>query len=232
MNSSTAREGGWPSGEAGPGGALVFLPEPGECAGRLDPGQALIPDVLARRLDFHVQPSVSPWAISPMARTVCEHIDYESLHSERPELFERRQQFGTPAIEQMWEAKHLLAELGYHLCLDVQIEDVDGELALVVFGAGVVGRLTDRAWAAVAGILTTDSSSIVEPVADVSRFASPVRPARPSTSRGKRKLPTAVTPLGWQVGDWAHTWWGYPLFGAPGAHVVPAEFGPGARNVA
>ncbi|SFQ30363.1 hypothetical protein [Amycolatopsis rubida] len=212
-------------------GSLVFLPEPGACAGRLDPGQALIPDDLARQLDWHVEPSVSPWSISPVARTVCEHIDYESLHREHPALFERRQQHGAPAVSELWEAKHRLAELGYRLCLDVQIEDYDDGLALVVYGAGVVGRLTDRAWAAVAGILTTDASSIVEPPPDVAGLARAVRPARPATSRGKRKLPTRVTPLGWQVGDWEHTWWAYPLVGAD-AHQVPAEFGPGARSVA
>lgn len=197
MSTTTGPDGAQPP--VGPGGGpLVWLPEPGACGGRLDPGQALVPDGLAQQLDFHVRPSVSPWAISPVARTVCEHVDYESLHHAEPGLFEHRQQYGAPAVPELWDAKHRLAALGYHLCLDVQIEEFDGDLALVVYGAGVVGRLTDRAWAAVAGILTTNSSSVVEPPPDAGR---PVRPARPATSRGKRKLPAPVTPLGWQVGD-------------------------------
>jgi hypothetical protein len=166
-----------------------------------------------------------------MARTVCEHIDYEYIHRAQPELFERRQQFGAPSLSNLWEAKRRLGELGYFLVLDMQLENWEGDLALVVYGAGVVGHLNDRAWTAVAALLTTDSTVLVEPAQDVAGLPLPIRPARPSTSRGKRKLPSPVTPLSWQVGDWAHTWWGYPLTGGPtsGVHTVPPEFGPGAR---
>ncbi|WP_246257477.1 hypothetical protein [Amycolatopsis anabasis] len=201
---------------------LVFTPAPGECGGRLDPGQTLIADDLARQIDFHVWPSVSPWAISRQARTVCAHIDYESIHHGQPELFERRKQFGAPALADIWEAKHQLAGLGYPLCLDMELEDIDGELALVLCGAGVVGHLSDEAWEVAAALLTTDWSEVIEPDPNLEDGDQLERPARPPTSVGKRSLPVRVTPLGWQVGDWVHTWWSYPLIGPPdsGAHSV------------
>lgn len=217
---------------------VVFLPEPGACAGRLVPGQELVPDWLARRIDFHVWPSASPYAVSEGARTVCEHIDYAQVWNEHPELFSRRQQVGAPACEDLWEARRLLAEFGTSLAFDVQLEDIDGELALGVYGAGVAGRLSDAEWRAVADLLTTCSSRLHEPREDVALIGRLVRPARRPVVVGKRDLPTRVTPVSWEVGDWIHTWWGYPFHGtlvegcACSAHTPQdsvVHFGPGVR---
>jgi hypothetical protein len=218
---------------------VVFVPEPGACAGRLDPDQTLVPLWLASLIDFHVWPSVpTPDVLSGRARTVCEHIDWELIGQEHPELFKRRQQVGAPDLPALWEAKAELADTGTHLAFDVQLEDVDGELALAIYGAGVIGRLDDVEWHAVAALLTTCSSTIHEPRDDVDVFGSILRPARPPAVGGKRTMPAAVQPENWQVGDWMHTWWGYPVHGTlrPGcsctAHTAAAaavQFGPGLQ---
>lgn len=217
---------------------VVFLPEPGACAGRLDPGQDLVPDWLADRIDFHVWPSASPYATSARARTVCEHIDYAQVWHEHPELFARRQQVGVPALEDLWEAKRLLAEFGTSLAFDVQLEEIDGELALAVYGAGVVGRLSDAEWREVASLLTTCCSMLHEPREDIALIGRLVRPARRPVAVGKRDLPTRVRPVSWEIGDWIHTWWGFPFHGTLAkdcgcsAHTPEAaavHFGPGVR---
>lgn len=210
---------------------VVFVPEPGACGGRLDPGQVLVPDWLAEQLDWHVWPSLSPWAASKRARTTCEHVDWEQVWRREPMLFERRWQLGTPPLDALWLAKHELADLNYRLCLDVEMQSVDNNLALVVFGAGVVGPMSDDAWAAAAPLLTTCAAVLREPRTDIAESGW-LRPARPAVSVGKRPLPSGVrlSANSWQVGDWIHTWWSYldgPLASncSCGAHGS-ADFGP------
>src|SRR5437763_14035608 len=88
---------------------VVFMTEPGACAGRLDPAQSLVPEWLATMIDFHVWPSVpTPGHLCGRARTVCEHIDWELVAFEYPVLFGRREQVGAPALAALWEAKHVL----------------------------------------------------------------------------------------------------------------------------
>lgn len=219
--------------------SVLFRAEPGACAGRLDPGQGLVPDWLVPLLDYHVWPSASPYPISLRARTVCEHIDYGLIWHQHPDLFARRGQVGNPALPELWEAKRVLAEeFGTALAFEVQLEKIDGELALGVYGAGVVGRLSDAEWHAVAGLLTTCSSTVREPRPDLERYGGTVRPARPPTGAGKRPLPSPVTPEGWQIGDWIHTWWSYPFYGtlrencsctAHTAEAAAVRFGPDTR---
>jgi hypothetical protein len=212
---------------------VVFLAEPGACAGRLEPGQDLVPAWLATMLDWHVWPSASPWAVSSRARTVCEHVDYELVWAQRPEWFQRREHVGAPPPEVLFAAKGELADLGQRLVLDVQLEEIDGQLALAVYGAGVVGRLTDREWKAVASLLTTCSARIREPLPDVDVDNGPlhlIRPAR-SSRPGQRGLPTGIQPEGWESGDWMHTWWSYPLFGALRPDCLCTAHTPEARAV-
>ncbi len=221
---------------------VVFLAEPGACAGRLEPAQILVPSWLATMIEFHVWPSVpTPGHLTGRARTVCEHIDWEMVSQDHPELFARRRQVGAPDLSALWEAKAELAETGTPLAFDVQLEDVDGELALAIYGAGVIGRLDDTQWHAVAALLTTCSSTIHEPRDDVDVFGSILRPARPPATSGKRTLPAAVQPESWQIGDWMHTWWGYPIHGslrsgcsctAHTAVAAATRFGPGLRAIA
>lgn len=227
--------------DARPLAPVVFLSEPGACAGRLDPDQALIPEALASIVDFHVWPSVSPWSVSARARTVCEHIDWELVWHQNPELFARRCHVGAPALSALWEAKLVLADTGIPLAYDVQFEDIDGELALAVYGAGVIGRLSDDQWDEVAGLLTTCNSTIHEPREDVELFGHILRPSRPPAVTGKRPLPHGIRPEHWDIADWAHTWWGYPIHGALRhgctctAHTAQAsavQFGPGSRATA
>lgn len=189
---------------------VLFFPEPGSCGGRLEPGQDLIPEWLGDKLDWHVWPSMSPWALAERARAVCSHVDWPAVWRRAPELFSRRTQHGAPAPEVLWHARDELADHGYRLCFDVELQPVDGELALVIYGAGVLGALTDQAWAAAAPYLTTCASTIREPRQDLPHPGW-LRPARPSTGAGKRPLAPGVSlPHGaWRVGDWAHTWWGY-----------------------
>lgn len=217
---------------AAAGAGVVFVPEPGSCGGRVDPGQTLVPDHLVRLLDWHVWPSAGVGAVSAWARTVCGHVDWELVWLDEPWLFGRRVRVGVPPPEVLWEAKRALGEFGVPLCFDVQIEVVDGLLALVVYGAGVVGRLGDAEWLAVAGELTTCCAVVREPL-DANRV---VRPGRRFVAGG-RPLPYAVQPQGWEVGDWVHTWWSYPEGGvlrrgcrcsAHTAEVLTVEFGPGA----
>lgn len=229
--------------EDDPGGArVVFLAEPGACAGRLEPGQDLVPQWLADQIDFHVWPSVpTPGHLPGRARTVCEHVDWERVQADRPELFERRKQVGAPELSALWEAKAELADTGTPLAFDVQLEEVDGELALAVYGAGVIGRLDDDQWRIAAPLLATCCSTIHEPREDVELFGTLLRPARPPTVTGKRAIGGSIRPEHWQVGDWMHTWFGYPIHGdlRPGcvctAHTVAAagaQFGPNLRATA
>jgi hypothetical protein len=196
----------------------------------LNAGQTQIPDDLAAMVDYHVWPSASAWEISTMARTVCDHIDYAVVAAKYPDLFRRRRQYGAPEPAVLWQARDRLAPLGYRLSLDVQFEAVNG-LSLVVYGAGVVGRLTDDAWAQVAGLLTSDWTTIVEPAPDVGDTVVLPRPARPSTSRGRRRLPVPVRPIAWEIGDWLHTWWSYPLMGPPSGTANTPVFGPGTHSI-
>lgn len=222
----------WPDSADLTSGRVLFLPEPGACGGRLDPGQVLVPDWLAKQLDWHVWPSLSPWAASTRARVVCHHIDWEQVQEAEPVLFERRQQLGVPPLDLLWEAKRDLSALGYRLCFDMEVQSVEGKLALVVHGAGVLGWLTDRAWEAAAGSLTTCATVLREPRRDIAN-AGWIRPARPPVSVGKRPLAPGIRmPAGaWLLGDWVHTWWSYldgPLSAGcrcP-AHDSEAAFGP------
>ncbi|CAL9677675.1 hypothetical protein SUDANB95_08002 (plasmid) [Actinosynnema sp. ALI-1.44] len=215
----------------------MFLPEPGACAGRLDPDKDLVPDWLAPMLDWHVWPSASPDALSGRARTVCEHVDWELVWNTEPDLFARRAQVGAPPLVDLWTAKHVLADAGIALAFDVQLEVVDDELALAVYGAGVVGRLDDASWREVAHLLTTCCSTLREPREDVEprRGLSLLRPARPATGAGRRPMPAPVQPESWQLGDWVHTWWTYPFYGTLrdgcqcAAHTAPSRIGPGTR---
>lgn len=189
---------------------LRFCPEPGACGGRLDPGQTLVPEWLADAIDWHVLPSISPWAISVSARTACEHINWEDVWLRDSTLFTRHRKLGAPMLEAVWNARRGLAELGYGLCVEVELEPVGDELALVVCGAGVLGRLNDEGWALASSMLTTCATILREPRPEGHQLRL-VRPARPSTSVGKRPLaqPVSIPPSQWEIGDWCHTWWSY-----------------------
>lgn len=195
---------------AGSGRSVVFQPEPGCCGGRLDPGQQVIPADIAERIDYHVWPSTSPGAVSPMARMVCEHVDWEQIAATHPELFTRYQRLGSPPLPMVWTARHLLAARGYALCVDMRLELVQGELAMVLGAVGVLGRLDDAAWRDTAGLLTTCGTVLREPRPGRNRWELGV-PARPSGSFGKRPLPgrVALSSDQWAVEDWSHTWWSY-----------------------
>ncbi|WP_406639233.1 hypothetical protein [Amycolatopsis sp. WGS_07] len=223
-------------------GRVVFMAEPGACAGRLEPAQSLVPQWLADMIDFHAWPSVpTPGHLPGRARTVCEHVDWELVHADHPELFERRQQVGAPELSALWEAKAELAETGTPLAFDVQLEEIEGELALAVYGAGVIGRLDDDQWRSVAPLLATCCCSIHEPRSDVELFGSLLRPARPPAVAGKRTIGSSIRPEHWQIGDWMHTWFAYPLYGdlrhgcactAHAASAAGAQFVPNLRATA
>ena len=186
-------------------------------------------------IDGHVWPA--PDGLPAHARTVCDHIDYERVWAAGPELFGRRAQVGAPAPELLWQAKDRLSSLGVRLAFDVHVENIGGEPAVAVYGAGVVGALPDRAWEAVAGLLTTCCTRFTEPRGDVDRFAGLVRPARSPSVSGMRPCPRGVTPETVSIGDHLHTWWQYPVHGrltedcpCP-AHTAQARrpaFGPGS----
>jgi hypothetical protein len=188
-------------------------------------------------LDYHVFPSASPYAATDMARTLCEHIDYALICDEWPELFARRAQVGIPVLPDLWEARRVLADYGAALAIDAQWELVDDELAVAIYGAGVVGVLGDDAWNAAAALLTTCCCTIREPRDN--RVTDLIRPAR--APRGlARPVPTRVRPVSGQAGDWLHTWWAYPVHGtlrgdcACSAHAATAtgEFGPQRMKLA
>lgn len=188
---------------------MLFLPEPGSCGGRLDPEQALVPDDVAAMVDWHVRPP--RWA--GVARTVCGHIDYELIAVNHPELFDRREQVGAPALEALWEARRVLAEVGLVLQLEVQFEKIDDRCALAVYGAGVAGRLTDALWAEISALLTTCCSMVREPRPDIDLLAGSMTPRRPAITRGRRVIPAAVRPAVYELDDVTHTWWSYEVFG-------------------
>lgn len=192
---------------------VLFLPEPGQCGGRLDPHQQLVPSWLADLVDWHVRPSASPWASATMARTTCPHIDWAMVWSTDQQLFTGRAQVGIPPPPDLWAAQQVLADLGYDLALEVQFETVDDRLALAIYGAGTLGRLTDRAWAAAAPLLTTCCSTVREPRPDA--WHDCLLPPRPVTAHGRRRLPAGLIPRDWLAGDWLHTWWSYPLADNP-----------------
>jgi len=196
-------------GDAGGGARVIFLPEPGSCGGRLDPGQALVPDDVATVVDWHVRPP--RW--TGVARTVCGHIDYELISVNHPELFALREQVGAPALPALWEAKRVLAEVGLLLQLEVQFEQIEGQCALAVYGAGVDGRLTDKLWAEISALLTTCCSMVCEPRPDIDPLAGLLTPRRPAITRGRRTIPIAVRPAVYELDDTTHTWWSYEVFG-------------------
>jgi hypothetical protein len=211
---------------------VLFWPEPGACGGRIDPGQDIVAPWLVSILDYHVFPSASPYAATDMARTLCEHIDYALIHEEQPELFRRRAQVGIPALPDLWEARRVLADHGAALAFDAQWELIDDELAVAIYGAGVVGVLDEDAWNAAAALLTTCCCTIREPRDDSDTGL--IRPAR-APGRSPRPVPTRVRPVSAQAGDWVHTWWAYPVHGtllddctcsAHAATAGTAEFGP------
>lgn len=215
---------------------VLWVPEPGACGGRIDPEQELVPGWLADQLDWHLRPSASPWAMARMARTSCSHVDWAMVWMTDPLLFRRRAQLGVPAPPDLWHARMVLADLGYELVLEVQLEDLRGELGLAVYGAGVAGSLSARAWQAVAPLLTTCCCTIREPVDEPPR--DPLVPARPVMAGGAQHPATGVAPLGWWIGDWQHTWWSYPMAGplrhgcpCP-AHWLAPQFGPGGHDPA
>lgn len=224
-----------PDSVAAQGRRLLFMPEPGACGGRLDPDQRAVPDWLAEQIDFHVWPSMAPIASIAAARAVCQHVDWEGIWRKDPALWSRESKLGAPAMTDLWQARDDLAEHGYHLCLDVELHTTDSRLALVVYGAGIVGRMSDAAWRAAAPLLTTCAAAIYEPRPDT-RDPGWVRPARPATSLGRR-LPTGVRPNQCNVGDWLHTWWEYhdgPLrrgCPCPAHAAVRDDFGPGALTI-
>lgn len=209
---------------------VLWVPEPGACGGRIDPEQELVPGWLAERVDWHLRPSASPWATARMARTCCAHVDWTMVWATDPTLFARRAQLGIPSPPDLWQARTMLAELGYELLLEVQLENLDGALGLAIYGAGVTGTLTPRAWRQVAPLLTTCCCTIHEPRAGP--MPDPLAPARPVTAGGQQHPSGSVTPMGWCIGDWWHTWWSYPMAGPlrPGcrcpAHRTLAQFGP------
>lgn len=191
-----------------PGPIVLFLPEPGRCGGRLDPHQSTVPTWLADLVDWHVRPSASPWASARMARTICTHVDWAAVWSRDPQLFIRRAHVGAPPPPELWAAREALADHGYDLTFEVQFESIGDELALAIYGAGAVGRLTDQAWQSAAPLLTTCCSTIREPRPDA---LPDLLPPRIVTALSRRRLPTGLIPQGWQTGDWLHTWWSYPL---------------------
>jgi hypothetical protein len=216
---------------------LLFTPEPGACGGRLHPGQTLLPPWIAQQLDRHVWPGLAPNATTAQARAVCEHIDWENIWRREPALWARAHIRGAPTPETLWHTRAELAQHGYRLCLDVELHAIDGQIALLVYGAGVLGRLTDRAWDIAAPLLTSCACIVREPREDTAN-AGWLRPARPPTSQRQRPLPTGVTlpANGWQSGDWMHTWWSY-LDGPLATHCpCPAhaaagpDFGPGTHR--
>lgn len=223
---------------------LLFTPEPGACAGRLNPRQTALPTWLARQLDGHVWPGLAVGATNAAARVQCEHIDWESIWRRDTLPWERARILGAPATDTFWHARSELAEYGYRLCLDVEIHPVypahtsADSVSFAVHGAGVIGMLTDRAWDAAAPLLTTCASVVRAPWPDPPD-AGWLRPARPTLNHARRPVPTGVNlPLGaWQAGDWLHTWWTYhhgPLApGCPCPAHSPADrptFGPGAHT--
>lgn len=155
---------------------------------------------------------------------------------DQPDLFTRRAQVGPPPPEVLWEARRRLADHGMALAFDVQIERADGAIVLAVYGAGVVGRLPDLAWRAVAELLTTCCSQFCEPRPDADGFGGRlVRPARPLGTAAARSFGSmGVLPETVSVGDVLHTWWRYPFHGTLRAgcgcpahdHGGRAEFGP------
>ncbi|WP_309114641.1 hypothetical protein [Saccharothrix sp.] len=178
----------------------------------MDPAQVEVPEWLADMVDGHVWPSASPDELSRNARTHCGHIDYEVVWQRAPELFERRIHVGAPPPEELWAARRTLARHGFELILDVQFEVVAEGLALAVYGAGVVGRLTEAAWRDVAPLLTTCTCSVREPREDVDVSRGVMRPGRPPV-RGAFAMPLSVRPELWEASDVSHTWWAYPFFG-------------------
>jgi hypothetical protein len=191
----------------------LFRIDPASCAGRIDPDQRWLPEWLAFEVDHHVWPSASPWAIAGKARTVCEHVNWAQIWSEHPEVFQARQQVGAPPPEVLWDAKRKLAELGTELCFEVQLEDVgDGAVGVAIYGAGVVGRLSPLEWQTVAELLTTCTARVRQPRRDVD-LQDLVRPARPAIQVGRHRPIAGVRPVSWEIGDWMHTWWSYPLVG-------------------
>ncbi|MEO6083008.1 MAG: hypothetical protein ABIQ18_07860 [Umezawaea sp.] len=141
-------------------------------------------------------------------------MDYELLWNSDPDLFTRRIHVGAPPPEVLWAVKHDLAELGYQLVLDVQVEQAGDDIALVIYGAGVVGRMSDTAWNTAAPLLTTCCATVREPRDDVDLGSLlEFRPARAPISGGTRPISNRVKPELWQVGDWIHTWWSYPFSG-------------------
>jgi predicted Rdx family selenoprotein len=213
---------------------IVFFPEPGHCGGRLDPDQTVIPHWLAEQIDWHAWPPKSGNAIESGARTVCEHIGWEHVWSQRPDQFAGPAVTGAPHPTALWHAQHELAEYGHHLCLDVELHGTADELVITITGAGFVGRTANSAWPSAAALLTTCTSLIREP-RDDGHTTLEMRPARPPSARGQRRLPPGVTPAGWHVGDWLHTWWTYQP-GPPRqhcrcpAHPHPQPFGPGTTT--
>jgi hypothetical protein len=216
------------------GGRVLFLPEPGSCGGRLDPHQILVPRDVAELVDWHVRPP--RWG--GVARTACGHIDYELISVNHDELFSRREQVGSPALDALWEARRVLAEVGLILQLEIQFEQVEGELAAAVYGAGVEGRLTDALWGELSALLTTCCSMVREPRPDIDLLAGWLAPRRPATTRGRRQIPAAVRPAVYELDDVTHTWWSYEVFGTlrdgcwctahtPAAQAV--QIGPGSR---
>lgn len=190
---------------------VVFLPEPGACGGRVDPGQRLLPEWLTSMVDWHVWPSSSPSAVSALARTRCAHVDAELIWRTAPELFDRRGQIGAPPPHELWAARSIAAGHDVRLVFELHLELVGDELAVAVYGAGTVGRLADPAWSDIAPLLTTCVSEISEPGGKVDP-ARLIRPARPA-ARPSRTPPGGVRPQRWERGDHAHTWWRYPFHG-------------------
>jgi hypothetical protein len=216
--------------ERGAPADVLWVPEPGACGGRIDPEQELVPGWLADQVDWHLRPSASPWATAPMARTCCSHVDWTMVWATDPMPFVRRAQPGIPAPPDLWQARTTLADLGYELLLEVQLENLGGALGLAVYGAGVAGTLSPRAWQQIAPLLTTCSCTIREPRARP--VPDPLAPARPATAGGQQHPSGPVTPLGWWIGDWQHTWWSYPMAGplrpncgCPAHRTLP-QFGP------
>jgi hypothetical protein len=214
----------------------LFKVEPVSCGGRIDPDQDWVPDWLVNRIDRHVWPSASPLAVARKARTVCSHVDWWQVWSDHPELFDARQQVGAPPPAVLWETQRALAAMGTELCFDVELEDVgDGNLGLAVYGAGVVGKLTQSEWDLAAPLLTTCTARVHQPRRDVDLLGL-VRPARPVIPVGRHRRIAGVRPASWEIGDWVHTWWSYPVVGSLrdkcecSAHTSAAarvHFGPG-----
>lgn len=171
---------------------IIALPEPGRCGWRVHPDQTLIPPWLVDRVDWHVRPSASPASPTPMARVLCGHVDWEYVWTVDPDLFDRRRHIGVPPPPVFFHAAATLAEQGFRLLLEVEFEQVEGQPAVAIYGAGVVGPLTRRAWQAVAGLLTTCTCTLHDPAC-----------------AQRRPIPGRVVPSAWRHGD-HHTWWAYP----------------------